>query len=282
MIDKSYLRLRDERKGFWSCVKCGALTCQEECQEICFHCQDPDCQVLPVKDTQCVSCRQMCFDSDIFDVTGECRACGIRNYEERKREEEAEEERRVYQAKCFCHWCDIQYRNTSYMVRSGLGYTGRCRRCLEELIERLLAEEELDRLEGKETCFRALCQKLRKDWDRTDTAIFFQERRRQMMEESLKAKKKQEREHDLRPFKEKVKEWSDKAWNFRWQGKYEYDQYKLWKKRMNMKKYAKMNCELMAQKFFESAKELNRQWKEAAAKEEEARKALEEAEKCYG
>lgn len=167
--------------------------------------------MLPPKDTQCISCRGMFFDFDVFEVTGECLACAIRNREEERAEQEAEEARKIHERTCFCLWCETQYRSTSYMVRSGLGYTGECHRCLEVKIERMLEEEEQDGLECKEPCFRALCQKLRKDWDKTDCAIFYQERRRQMMEESIKAKKKQEREFNLRPFKERVKEWSDKA-----------------------------------------------------------------------
>lgn len=186
-------RKHNASKEIWSCIKCGALSCLGQEQELCFVCQDPDCQILPEKNVQCACCKKMHFDCDISYLTNECFTCVEKNIAEAEAAEEAEEERKNYERECKCMYCEKQYENASFMVRSELGFTGKCINCLDKEIEMLLekeaAEEEkkkeeemkrkeaeaLKKLEMKEICFEALMKKLRGDAEKTIRAINKQE-----------------------------------------------------------------------------------------------------------
>lgn len=119
------------------------MNCQGESQEICWHCQDPDCQILPEKNIQCVSCKELFTINEISDLNDKCYECCENDWHEQKAAEDAEEARKNRRRQCKCMHCGTQYSSYKHMVKGGLGYTGQCVNCLNTQLENMFKEEGL-------------------------------------------------------------------------------------------------------------------------------------------
>lgn len=116
------------------------MNCQGESQELCWHCQDPDCQVLPERNIQCTSCKEFFSDGEISDLNNKCHECCEKDWHKERAAEEAVEVRKVRRRQCKCLECGTQYSSFKYMVKG----SGWCVNCVNKLIEEQNVEETYD------------------------------------------------------------------------------------------------------------------------------------------